>query len=165
MLLLACENNNKFDDQPHLEWREANLRFSGDSIFNRRVFDLTVYFTDGNGDIGRDEEPTLTDTCNLQDYQRFLDRYDLFIYYFERINGAYREVGPPDSCLPFHNILPNLTPPGQNKTLEGEIITPFDYANFPTRASVDSVKFELELVDRAGLRSERVSSPALSIRD
>lgn len=158
--LSACESAKKFPPEPFLEWREAELRFSGDTAFNRRVYDLTVYFTDGDGDIGREDEPLLTDTCDLTRYERFLDRYDLFIYYYERIEGSYVQRAPRDSCLPFHNILPDLMPPGQNKTLEGEITTPFDFSDFPGRG-VDSVKFELQLVDRAGNRSARISSPAL----
>lgn len=163
LFFTACERNQSFSDVPLLEWRKAEFRFVGDSADNRRVLDLTVYFTDGDGDIGREEENSGTDTCNLNNYQAFLNRFDLFIYYYERVNGAYQEVAPPDSCLPFHNILPNLTPVGQNKTLEGDITTPFDYSNFPANAQADSIKFEFELKDRSGNTSGRVFGEAIAI--
>ena len=159
----ACEQNERYKDEPFLQWRKANFRFLGDSADNRRVVDLTVYFTDGDGNVG--SEGLSFDTCNLSNYQAFLNNYDLFIYYFEQVNGEFREISPRDSCLPFHNILPDLEPEGQNKTLEGDITTPFDYSSFPLNNGVDSIRFELELKDRAGNRSGRVSSGAIAIQD
>lgn len=157
----ACEQDRKFGDEPNLQWREAEIRYLGDSADNRRVIDLTVYFTDGDGDIGR-EDLNYDDTCLLSNYQRFLERYDLFIYYYELVNGQYQEIPPLDSCLPYHNILPDLMPEGQNKTLEGDITTPFDYANFPANQT-DSIRFELMLRDRAGNESTRIIGDAIPL--
>lgn len=159
--LLACEQDRKFADEPNLQWRSHEVRYLGDSADNRRVIDLTLYFTDGDGDIGR-EDLSFNDSCNLDNYNRFLERYDLFIYYYEKVNGQFREIPPLDSCLPFHNILPDLMPEGQNKTLEGDITTPFDYANFPS-FNTDSIRFEFVLRDRGGRESKRVSSNAIAI--
>ena len=127
----------------------------------RRVIDLTVHFTDGDGNVGSDELP-FPDTCRLEDYESFLERFDLYIYYYEQVNGQLVPIPPADSCLPYHNILPNLTPEGQNKTLEGNITTPFDYSNFP-RNDADSIQFEMRLEDREGNSSERISSPAIAV--
>lgn len=160
--LFACEQDKKFGDIPNLQWRSAGVRYLGDSADNRRVIDLTVYFTDGDGDIGR-EGLSSSDTCLLSNYDRFLERYDLFIYYYEKVNGQYREIPPTDSCFPFHNILPDLMPEGQNKTLEGDITTPFDYANFPANSNADSIRFELMLIDRAGNKSQRIIGKPLAI--
>jgi len=160
-LSLSCEQNEKFIDTPQLTWRKADFRFLGDSADNRRVVDLTVYFTDGDGDVGREDESN-SDTCNKLDYDAFLDRYDLFIYYYEYVNGSYVEILPADSCFPFHNILPNLTPRGQNKTLEGEITTPFDYANYPEN-NTDSIRFEMMLIDRSGKESNRLIGSSIAL--
>jgi hypothetical protein len=150
----SCEQDQKFVDIPSLQWRKADFRFLGDSADNRRVVDLTLYFTDCDGDIGRADENN-SDTCNLNDYGSFLKRYDLFIFYYELVNGQYVEIEPADSCFPFHNILPDLMPTGQNKTLEGDITTPFDYANYPEN-NTDSIRFELLLKDRSGNESQRI---------
>jgi hypothetical protein len=157
----SCEQNEKFVDQPYLQWRTSETKYLGDSADNRRVIDLTVYFTDGDGDIGREDLNSI-DTCILNDYATFLQRFDLFIYYFEKVNGQFIEIPPTDSCLPFHNILPYLTPIGQNKTLEGDITTPFDYSNYPLN-STDSIKFELQIIDLAGNKSSRITSPAIGV--
>ena len=53
-------------------------------------------------------------------------------------------------------------PTGQNKTLEGEITTPFDYANYPQN-NTDSIRFELQLIDRSGKSSPRIMSPSIGV--
>lgn len=146
-----------------MRWQKANFRFLGDSLDNRRVIDLSLYFTDGDGNVGSEGLRQVTDTCTSANYLQFLENFDLFIYYYEKVNGQYREVFPADSCLPFHNILPDLTPEGQNKTLEGDIRTPFDYANFPRNNGVDSIRFDFILKDRARNESNRLRSPAIAV--
>lgn len=161
LFLAACEPPVSLDNTPTLEWEEAETRILGDSAANRSVIDITVEFTDGDGDVGSAEEDN-NDSCDLQNYDQFLERYDLYIYYLEKVNGQLKEIPPTDSCLPFHNILPDLTPEGQNKTLEGTITTPFDYSNFPVNRGVDSIMFELRLEDRVGRSSPRISSPVIA---
>lgn len=161
LALVSCEPPEKLPVVPSLSWKSADLRVLGDSTAGRRVLDLTVHFTDGDGNVGSGDLD-FADTCRLDDYETFLDRYDLYIYYFEKVNGRFVPIPPADSCLPYHNILPNLTPEGQNKTLEGDITTPFDYSNFP-RFNADSLLFEIRLEDRAGNSSARISSPAIAV--
>lgn len=159
---VACEPPVNLDNTPSLQWEKAEARVLGDTGDNRRVIDITVAFTDGDGDVGSADED-FADTCNLDNYDQFLERYDLYIYYHEKVNGQLQEIPPADSCLPFHNILPNLTPEGQNKTLEGTIKTPFEYSNFPVNRGVDSIMFELRLEDRAGRSSPRISGPVIAV--
>jgi hypothetical protein len=162
LVALACERNSQFGNTPTLEWRSAALELVGDSIDNRQVFKLKIYFTDGDGNVGSADENN-SDTCDINNYAAYLERYDLFIYYFEKVNGRFEEVFSLDSCFPFHNILPNLTPVGQNKTLEGDIITPFEYSNFPENRNTDTVRFEFVLKDRSGNESNREVSEAIAI--
>lgn len=156
LLLQGCGKGKKFNTTPHLEWRGAEIV---DSEGNRREILLTTYFTDGDGDIGRE---TTDSPCDV-------DSYDFLIRYFEKVNGSFKEIQPksmtpPDDCQPFHNVLPNITPEGQNKTLEGELTVTFSYLGFPQNGSqVDSVRFELQLVDRGGHKSEVVTSPSIFI--
>lgn len=159
---VACEPPVSLDNTPSLEWEKAEARVLGDTADNRRVIDITMAFTDGDGDVGSADED-IRDTCDLNQYDQFLERYDLYIYYHEKVNGQLKEIPPADSCLPFHNILPNLTPEGQNKTLEGTIKTPFEYSNFPVNRGVDSIMFELRLEDRAGRSSPRISGPVIAV--
>lgn len=156
-VLSSCDDGPKFDDTPYLEWRDH--AFERDTSNNNSKVIMTTYFTDGDGDVGREKSPY---DCETQ-YNLFINDFDMFVRYFEKVNGKYLEVFPPDSCLPFHNYLPDLTPEGQNKTLEGEIELRFNYTGLPINAGVDSVKFELQLQDKQDHRSNIAYSPAIFI--
>jgi len=153
ILLSSCRKNEQFSNTPRLEWRSAEI--VDDPSTNRREILLTVYFTDGDGDIGRDDPDNL-DPCDEESY-------DLKIKYYEKVAGSLVEVLPDGNCLFFHNIIPNLTPEGQNKVLEGDIITTFSYLAYPENAGVDSVQFEFLLLDRKGNASNVLSSPLVFI--
>ena len=158
-LAVSCNDGPKFEDTPYLEWRSSEYEI--DPSNNNSKVIMTTYFTDGDGDVGRDKSDFDCET----EYEEFIQDFDMFIRYFEKVSGTYKEVFPVDSCLPFHNYLPDLTPEGQNKTLEGEIELRFNYTGLPSNANVDSVKFELVLQDRSGKMSNVAFSPAIFIPD
>ena len=152
-VLFSCAKNKQFEDTPGLKWESAAF-VQSDSTANKWYARLNLYFTDGDGDIGF-EADTSTIECDTTNF-------DLFIRYFEQVDGTFQEVFPTNPCLPFHNRLPYLTPEGQNKTLEGVIKTPFDYSGFP-RNNTDSVKFEVYIKDRTGHTSNVVLSPSIFV--
>lgn len=157
LLFTQCgKDADKFDIIPSVEWRGHEIEVIGDPSDNRKNIILKVYFTDRDGDIGLTQSQIPTDSCNK-------DNYSLFIKYFEKVGSAYREIAPADSCQPFHNHLPYLTPEGQNKVLEGEIKAAFSYLAFPQNPGVDSVKFEIYIKDRANHVSNIAYSPAIFI--
>lgn len=157
LLFVQCgKDADKFNVIPHLEWRGYEIEVIGDPSDNRRNIILKVYFTDRDGDIGLRQSEIPTDSCNTTNYS-------LFIKYFEKVGNSYEEVLPPDTCQPFHNHLPYLTPEGQNKVLEGDINTAFSYLAFPKNLGVDSVKFELYIKDRSNHISNIAYSPAIFI--
>lgn len=143
-------NTNGFEDTPYLEWREAEVETDAS---NRKSIILKVYFNDRDGDVGTDNPSS--DSCNTESY-------NLFVRYFEKVGTSYEEVLPADSCSPFHSNLPDLTPEGQNKVLEGVVNSAFSYLGYPQNASADSIKFELQLKDRAGNLSNIAYSPPIA---
>lgn len=150
---ISCERTVDFPDEPYLEWRDAIYSFDEDTTSNRRNFELQAYFTDGDGDIGL-IDGTPYDTCSFEDY-------NFQIKYFEKVGGSFIEIQPQDSCLSFSNMIPDITPEGQNKALEGVIKSKFEYSFYPENSSADSIKFEVRLRDRAGNLSSWVMSPAI----
>ena len=158
-LISSCQDRPQFEDTPYLEWRDYEYEVNPDDNTSKVI--MTMYFTDGDGDVGRDESVY---DCEDQ-YELFIEDFDIFIRYYEKVGGTFEEVFPVDSCLPFHNYLPDLTPKGQNKTLEGEIELRFNFTGLPQNGGVDSVRFELQLQDRAGNRSNLVNSPSVFIRE
>ncbi len=156
-VLAGCEKDEKFADEPFLEWRDFSVSDQGSG---RRSLNLQAYFTDGNGNIGRRADNNSPyDTCSAASY-------NFLIRYFEQVNGTFKEIEPETTtgrgCQLFHVILPDLEPEGQNKTLEGDIFVDFEYSGFPRNAT-DSIRFELQLRDRAGNLSNVASSPTLFI--
>ena len=135
LLILAAscrKDSSNLSEIPTLKWKSSKL--TTDPQTNQRSIILTTHFTDRDGDIGRLDN-TPYDTCNPESY-------NLQIHYFEKTKGAYTEVFPVDSCLPFNSMLPNITPEGQNKILEGDISITFNYIGLPKNGDVDSVKFQ-----------------------
>lgn len=153
--IFSCAPDDKFEDVPYLEWDEAEFIEEEDTTSNRWYVKVSLYFTDGDGDVGFEQNVQDTGACDT-------NNYDLFLRYFEQVDGTFVEQFPDDPCQPFHNALPYLTPEGQNKTLEGYIKSPFDYSGFP-KNNTDSIKFEVYITDRAGHSSNVVSSPSIFV--
>lgn len=157
VLLTQCgKDPDDFSIVPQAEWRGHEIEIIGNPTDNRKNIILQLYFTDRDGDIGIQDDQVSTIPCDFS-------TYSLFIKYFEKVGNSFVEVMPQDSCQPFHSNLPYLTPEGQNKVLEGDIFSSFSYLAFPKNLGVDSVKFEIQLRDRANHISNVVYSPAISI--
>lgn len=153
-ILPSCRKNKTISDQPTLEYRGYEENTYDNGLVDNFLFEL--FFTDGDGNVGFEGDIGSIDDCDSSSY-------NLFIRYFEKTDGVYQEVFPADSCSPFHNILPDLTPEGQNKTLEGNIFANFIYSAYPTSLEVDSVKFEFKLEDREGNETAWVSSDPIAV--
>lgn len=152
--LTGCRKGGNFPDTPALEWRSHELK--KDQQSGRNSIDLTVFFTDGDGDVGyTQKELAGMDSCDI--------KYNLLINYFEKVDGRFEEIQPTDPCLPFHNLVPDIRQEGQNPTLEGTITTTFSYLGLPRNSGIDSVKFEIQLIDRSGKESNVITSPAIYV--
>ena len=173
LIAVGCANDENFAPTPKLEWRSAEFMNDEDTLSGRRFVELTLFFTDGDGNIGHFENDEVENSCDP-------DEYDLLIRYFEQVNGMFVEepfdttiipvfndrgdiVDSTFECLTYHVILPDLMPEGQNKNLEGEILTDFDYSGFPRNQEADSIRFEIQLLDRDRNASNIVISPAVAI--
>lgn len=134
--LVSCKDSDVFPDTPYLEYRSYELIGSEqDPVFPLEHALVTLYFTDGDGDIGEKE----------YDPGEFNFRVSVFEKYDTGYAYAYDWSG----------ILEDLADPGQqNKALEGEIMYKVGLAD----AGTDTVKFEFELVDDAGHSSGVIES-------
>jgi len=149
--LTSCLKRNNFPDVPQIKYLDfvkyANTQ-GKDSI---GVLMLT--FTDGDGDIGLSQGDTFPPyDVNSQYY------YNFYIKYFEKQNGNFVEVVLP---LPNNSRIPNITPEGQNKTLEGEIDVSL-YINNPL-STFDTIKFEAFIYDRALHQSNTIETPEIVV--
>ena len=80
--------------------------------------------------------------------------YNLWVRYFEKQADSMVEI---ITLQPYSTRLPNLTPVGQNKILEGTI----EYDLDVTQSLSDSVAFSFRIADRDLNLSNEVFSPRL----
>jgi hypothetical protein len=144
MMVLACGclKPEEFPKEPRVTFKSFDLL--GDSA------SLVIAFTDGDGDIGLDPSDSGPpfDTASST-------YFNLFVEYSELREGAWVTV---PFAEPIAYRIPRITPMGQNKTLEGEIAVAID--PFPLFIQLDSgtVRYSVELLDRALNRSNKVFS-------
>ncbi|MBX7094128.1 MAG: hypothetical protein K1X56_05360 [Flavobacteriales bacterium] len=117
-----------------------------------------ITFTDGDGDIGLDENQTSPpyDTSSIY-------YYNLFIKYYEKVDGVFQQgIAVDGSPIAFNFRVQNITPDGQNKALQGEIrvtLAPSFYN--PLSADSDTIMYKIQLCDRALHMSNEVESEVI----
>ncbi len=147
VLLAGCLRTEEFPVEPAITFRSFTLY--GDSA------SLVIRFTDGDGDVGLNAADT------FPPYQPGGPNYsNLRIEYQELRNGTWTTVVFPQ---PLEYRVPNLTPAGQNKALEGEIaiaLSPFSFYHYDT---YDTVRYKVQLVDRALHVSNQVETTPIEL--
>lgn len=140
VLFSGCLKTEEFPSTPAITFK--SFEFFGDSA------SLVVSFTDGDGDVGLDASDNAPpyDTSSIY-------YYNFFLRYSEKVDNVWQNVQFEDSI--FYRI-PRITPTGQNKTLEGEIAVAIDPFPLFITGNSDTVRYSVEMVDRALNRSNRV---------
>ena len=144
LCFVACLKPVTFPDEPTIEY--VSFEANSDSGI------LTFSFTDGNGDIGLDQE-FLEPPYEPGSFYH----HNLYIGYYEMVDGVLtRGTADPDGnnssnydTVSFLYRIEDLTPIGQNKALKGSIsitIEPFYYN--PNSLSSDSIQYDILLIDR-----------------
>ena len=145
--LLSCRKESVFSEIPFVEYRSHEFLF--DSNIGLDLLALTLYFTDGDGDIGLNDGDTLPP---FDRSTRFFNNLWVELYVVKNAEII--------DTFNFDGRIPNLTPAGQNKTLEGEIEYRLTIGGF---APGDSVLIGFQLVDRARNVSEKGFTPYIEI--
>ena len=173
-LFIICAANNScvkpknFPNQPIIEFKEADKFEShfvshtgSDSIFLDSLY-VIIKFTDGDGDIGI----VAGDTTSKDDFQMkylYKDVNGNFVPYNDNLN-----VNPFDTFFVSYRV-PDITPKGQYKALQGEINarlkgkTNSGYPNVLFIPTHTSIKYEITLRDRAGNVSNKVTSTEIIV--
>lgn len=137
----ACQKAKTFSDTPHI----TNLKFKyvkADSVI------LQADFTDGDGNFGLDPGDT------LPPHNSYRDSINIF-YYNVLVDLEYKQQGAwqkYDYAIPLYYRIKNITPSGQNKTLEGTIYVNLKRAGgYPPPPSVadDSLRYTMQIIDRS----------------
>ncbi|MBU0489500.1 MAG: hypothetical protein KKA07_02670 [Bacteroidetes bacterium] len=151
-ILLSCLDKEEYPDIPAIEYKSFRMIADTGGIDQMGV--LTVFFTDGDGDVGLAEGDTFPPYNKEGD-----DYYNCYIGYYEKQNGVVKRIE-----LPFENNyrIPVLSPLGHNKTLKGDIdITLF--VNNPM-SIYDTILFDVMIVDRSLNQSNTVMTQELVVK-
>lgn len=141
-LITSCVKEKHFPPQPVIKF-EQFVTYGNDSA------DCYITFQDGDGDIGIPAgDLTSEDDLKMK-------------YLYKDSNGEFIPVdssfGTPQFDTLFYSYrVPYLTPDGQYKALDGEIKIKLRAA--PIFGPHDVVKFEITLKDRAGNKSNLVTT-------
>lgn len=138
----GCLRTEEFPATPAITFKVFELH--GDSA------SLVISFTDGDGDIGLDPTDNAPPFDTASAYY-----FNLFLEHSEKVGGEWRDV---HFAEPIQYRIPRITPSGQNKALEGEIAVAIDPFPLFITGDADTVRYSVELVDRALNRSNRVST-------
>lgn len=136
--LTSCLKRQDYPNRPDIEliafYPNSSAQSAGDSLGF-----VKFSFTDGDGDLGLGDSDTLNEFALGQPFY-----YNLFIYYFEKQNGVYVRIDPPET--PFHVRFKRLTADGGNGALEGTMdVGVSGYPGTPW----DTIRYEMFIVDRA----------------
>jgi hypothetical protein len=139
LIFVGCLKQEEFPDTPVL--KSGAMTLLGDSAR------LQLSFTDGDGNFGLEQADT------TGDFALCGNRYNLFIEYYEKVNGVW-EWQPLDPCddpapdpdVPFYFKVPWAKPTGQNPTQQGMIGVAINFWYLPS--DQDTVKYLVHIMDR-----------------
>lgn len=142
----ACLKTEKFPDEPVIELKSFDPLPDGSA-------NLTIQFTDGDGDIGLNPGDTFPPFDINSTYY-----YNLFVNYFEQQNGEWVQI--PITNPPLSYRTPVITPNGQNKSLNGEITVKLSLY-FDPNSAFDTIRLSTQLIDRSLNESNVVETGAM----
>ncbi|HSH67009.1 MAG TPA: hypothetical protein VLB84_14755 [Bacteroidia bacterium] len=151
---IGCIKEKQFPFQPIIEFREfVNYVGSGNTVDSA---DCVIHFTDGDGDVGLAKEDTVSPP-NLRLKYLYKNMADGKFYPLDAIDSTAAM-----DTLFFDYRIPNITPDGQYKALDGIIKAKFRTSPvfYPGHKVV---KFEIVLSDRAGNKSNMVTTNEINI--
>lgn len=147
LALPSCVKEKNFPVEPKIDFVNYQ-KFGSDSA------NCIISFKDGDGDIGIEDG----DTTSADDFQ--------MKYLYKGTDGNYHPFDAIDSTAKMDTLfysyrVPNITPEGQYKALEGEIKAKLRShpLYFPGHTSV---KFEIRLRDRSGHWSNIITTSEIT---
>ncbi|HLC82378.1 MAG TPA: hypothetical protein VJI69_01015 [Bacteroidia bacterium] len=147
-LLSSCVKEKNFPTTPAIEFLYFT-QYTPDSA------GCVISFKDGDGDIGIMDD----DATTPNDY--------MLKYLYKDTDGTFKPFEIPNTTPTFDTLfysyrVPNLTPEGQYKALDGEILAKLTAAPlyYPSHTIV---KFEIQLRDRAGHLSNKVMTSEIIV--
>lgn len=151
MFMAGCRHHEKFSEIPHIEFVSLEKVQDGAAADNQA--DFTIYFQDGDGDLGLDESDK--DPVFAVDSPYY---YNMFIDFYEKQNGEWVKI---DFPTPLHARFPHLSE-SEPESIEGKL-TIRTYINNPY-SNYDTVRLSCFVVDRALHHSDTIITPEIKVK-
>lgn len=149
---MGCVHKERFSDTPKIESVTLTKISNGTNKDSDGL--LVIHFTDGDGDIGLDEDDTMPPFDTTSAFY-----YNYFITYYELQNGVW--VSPPELENNFHVRLPRFLQGETKEPLQGNIDLIININN--PYSPYDTIKFDCQIVDRALRKSNIVTTQEIII--
>lgn len=132
------------------EVKTPSIEFKSFQVYDSTKARLTVSFEDCDTDIGLNKEDTLSPyEPSGQNY------YNFYLYYWEKRNGIWEKWE--DLTPPFYYRIPRIEDETESlNPLKGDISINMEPIYYVPTSMYDTIKFEVQLVDRALNRSNTV---------
>ena len=147
----SCRREPKYSIVPHIEF--VSLEKVDNGTGHDSQAELTIYFQDGDGDIGLDN--TDRDSVFRVDSPYY---YNFFIDFYEKQQGEWVKIDLP---TPLHSRVPHLSD-NVPESIEGKL-TILTYVNNPF-SPYDTVRLTCWLVDRALHHSDTIVTPEIIVK-
>ena len=131
LMATSCIKPPEYPIEPHITFKEINTAFAKPG---RDSIIVSFDFTDGDGDLGTEDGDTL-----------------ISAFMVDRRTG-----------FPYSYQIPFITPKGTTKAISGTIwitVLPDNFSCRPNRPVLDTISYEIYIVDRAGHESNRIVTP------
>jgi len=162
VIINSCKTNEVYPVIPAIEYKSHY--FIQNNNAKDSLIVLIFSFKDGDGDIGLGQADTLPPFNSVTDsignpINKYY--YNLYIDYFEQVNGKMQNVTNPFSSdtLRYSFRVQNLTPEGKHKAIRGEIEVKIEPSPYPS--SRDTVMYSLYIFDRALNESNVTVTPPI----
>ncbi len=151
LFLVSCSKDPVYPVEPSIAFTSFTKIQNNTGKDQKGI--LKISFTDGDGDIGLNQDDTQPpyDTASVY-------FYNMFITYYEKQHGIYVPV-----TLPISNNarVPQVPPATKGLPLQGDIEIEL-YINNPA-TTFDTIKYDAYIVDRALHVSNVISTPDIII--
>lgn len=148
----SCSKHDEYPIEPVIEYKSFDKIATPTGVDNKGY--LTINFTDGDGDIGLEENDTLPPYHADGDYY-----YNFLIEYFELQEDSFVNVELP---FTFNARIPNVEEELSYRGIKGEITIEVYFNNIGSTS--DSIKFSAQIIDRALNKSNIIMTPAIYVQ-
>lgn len=152
LLFASCIKTRDISPIPAIEFKDFIKSSNLDSA------QLIIGFKDGDGNIGLKQ----SDTTGIYSKNNFY-HYNIYMrYFYKKADGTFEQfVLPSGDTLEYKYRIPDITPEGQDKTLDGEMeITLFSPYYYPGHTVV---RFDVFIIDQEQNKSNVISTPEINV--